>query len=80
MKRVPFAIIQAAKTYDSEAVDFITRHFYGYIARQASITSVDEYGNRHSFVDDDLFYEAINAVLSAIHGFQFREPPKDFTA
>ena len=34
MKRVPFSIIKAAKESDAEAVDFIRRHFEGYIASQ----------------------------------------------
>ena len=80
MNRVPFSVIQAAKACDSEAIDFIIRHFCGYITRQASSVSTDEYGNRRSFVDDDLFYEAINAVFAAIQHFQFRQPPKDFSA
>lgn len=31
MKRVPFPIIEAAKKHDIEAVNFIRRHFEGYI-------------------------------------------------
>ena len=43
MKRVPFAIIQAAKSYDSEAIEFVFRHFEGYIAKQSLSTYKDEY-------------------------------------
>lgn len=38
MRRVPFAIIQAAKNDDAEAVEFIFRHFEGYIAKKSLST------------------------------------------
>lgn len=37
MKRVPFPIIQAAKEFDTEAVEFVFRHFEGFIASQCLI-------------------------------------------
>lgn len=78
MKRVPFSIIQAAKASDTEAVDFIRRHFESYIASQCLTSCTDEYGNTHSFIDDDLRYQAETAMLSAIFSFRFREPPDNF--
>lgn len=78
MKRVPFAIIKAAKKFDAEAVEFVFRHFEGFIASQCLIDCTDEYGNTHSCVDDDLYYQAQIALFRAIAGFQFREPPDDF--
>ena len=78
MKRVPFAIIQAAKTFDAEAVEFVSRHFEGFIASQCLIDRADESGNMHPCVDDDLYYQAQIALFRAIAGFQFREPPNDF--
>ena len=79
MKTVAFSIIEAAKQYDSEAVEFICRHFESYIASQCLITYVDQHGNTKSFVDDELRYHAENAMLSAIFTFQFRDPPADFS-
>ena len=78
MNRVPFAIIQAAKTFDAEAVEFVSRHFEGFIASQCLIDYADESGNMRSCVDDDLYYQAQLALFRAIAGFQFREPPDDF--
>ena len=78
MKRVPFPIIQAAKEFDPEAVEFVLRHFEGFIASQALMDYTDEYGNTRSFVDDDLRYQAEIALFNAIAGFHFREPPDDF--
>ena len=79
MKRVPFSIISAAKQSDVEAVDFIRRHFEGYIANRCLNSYQDQSGNTRSYVDDDLRYHAEIALLSAIFTFQFREPPQDFS-
>lgn len=78
MKRVPFAIIQAAKKFDPEAVEFVLRHFEGFIASQSLVDYTDEHGNTRSYVDDDLRYQAQIALFRAIAGFHFREPPADF--
>ena len=78
MKQVPFSIIEAAKNCDAEAVDFICRHFEGYIASQCLCNYTDEYGVVRSFVDTDLRYQAEAAMLSAIFTFRFKEPPDNF--
>ena len=78
MKRVPFPVIQAAKEFEAEAVEFVFRHFEGFIASQCLINYTDEYGNTRSYIDDDLRYQAEIALLNAIVGFQFMEPPSDF--
>lgn len=75
MKQVPFEIIKAAKEYDSEAVEFILRHFAGYIASRCINTCMDEQGNTCSFVDEDLRYQAEAALLTAISKFSFEAPP-----
>lgn len=78
MKRVPFSIIQAAKEFDTEAVEYIFRHFEGFIARQCLINCTAEHENTYSIVDDDLCYQAQIALFRAIDRFQFREPPDSF--
>ena len=75
MKRVPFMIIQAAKTFDTEAVMFVLNHFKGYIAYRSLSACVDEYGNVHMYPDEDLCYEAEKALFDAINGFRFQYPP-----
>ena len=80
MKTVAFSIIEAAKKYDYEAVEFIRRHFESYIASRCLIPYVDQYGNSKFIVDDELRYHAENAMLSAIFTFQFRDPPVDCSA
>lgn len=78
MKRIPFPVIEAAKRYDVEAIDFIRRHFEGYIASCCMNSYTDQYGNAKAFVDDDLRCQAETALLSAIFSFRFKEPPDDF--
>jgi hypothetical protein len=78
MKRVPFPVIQAAKGFEPGAVDFVFRHFEGFIASRCLCDCTDEYGNTRSYVDDDLRYQAEIALFRAIEHFQFREPPDDF--
>lgn len=78
MKQVPLPVIMAAKDNDPEAVDFVIRHFEGYMLSKSVSTYTDEYGGRHGFTDDDLYYEARNALFAAIRGFQLREPPEEF--
>lgn len=78
MKTVPFAIIQAAKECDPEAVDYIRKHFEGYIASRCLTAVEDELGRVRSFVDEDLRYHAEISLFSAIFKFRFKEPPDNF--
>ena len=78
MKRVPFPVIEAAKMHDAETIEFICRHFEGYIASRSLCDYTDEYGNTRSFPDVDLRCQAEEAMLTAIFAFRFREPPDDF--
>lgn len=80
MKRVPFAIIEAAKQCDAEAVEFVRRHFAGYIVNSSLRYYSDQYGNEKAFLDDELHYHAEAAALSAIFTFDFMEPPEDYRA
>ena len=56
MKRVPFPVIQAAKGFEPGAVDFVFRHFEGFIASRCLCDCTDEYGNTRSYVDAVLRY------------------------
>ena len=44
MKLVPFAVIQEVKKFDTEAVEFVFRHFAGFIASKCQRHYTDEYG------------------------------------
>lgn len=78
MTYIPYCVIEAAKQHDVEAADVILRHYEGYMLYKSLNEYEDELGNIHSCVDDDLYYQARGALLSAIFSFRFREPPDDF--
>lgn len=78
MTYIPYCVIEAAKRHDVEAADMILRHFESYMLYKSLNECEDEFGNIHSCVDDDFYYQARNALLSAIFNFRFREPPDDF--
>lgn len=73
-----YCVIEAAKSHDVEAADVILRHFEDYMLYKSLNTYEDEFGNIHSCVDDDFYYQARNVLLSVIFGFCFQEPPGDF--
>lgn len=75
MKWLPFPVIQAAKEFDPEAVELVLQHFEGYIVSHSSVGHIDTYGNRHFYVDDDLYYQAVITIFKAIANFHFYEPP-----
>lgn len=75
MKRVPFAIIQAAQSGDTEAINYIFQHFEGYIASHSQV--YDE-GEGRSHVDEELRYLATAALSTAIFQFKLRDPPEKF--
>ena len=78
MKRIPFSVIKAAKENDSEAVEYIKRHFEGYIASRCLQSYEEEDGQLRTYVDEDLRYFAEIALYAAIFRFQFTDPPEDF--
>lgn len=79
MKKVPLSMIQAAQGGDTEALNYIFKHFEGYIASHSLVRYETPDGQGHSYVSDDLHYLATVALSNAIFKFQFREPPEDFT-
>ena len=79
MRRLPLEIIQAARDCDSDAVNRIFKHFEGFIISQCLCTYEDEQGRVHSYIDEDLRYDAEIGLYAAIFKFQLREPPDDFT-
>ena len=78
MKRIPFSVIEAAKGNDSEAVEYIKRHFEPYITSRCLQSYEGEDGQLHTCVDEDLRYLAEIALYAAIFRFQFTDPPEDF--
>lgn len=51
---LPFDVIEAATTGDSEALAQVLKHFEGYIAKMSTRIFYDEFGQSYLRVDDDL--------------------------
>lgn len=79
MKEIPYSVIRAAQSGDTDAILLIRRHFEGYIASRCLVTYDDRDGQNYTFPDDELRYLAEAALYAAIFGFRFKEPPPDFT-
>ena len=61
-KLIPFYIIKAANEGDVVAIQYILKHYNGYIAKLSTKVLIDEYGNRYYFVDK-IIQEELTAVL-----------------
>lgn len=79
MKRIPFHIIKAAQARDEAAVQYILKHFDGYIASYSRFTYTDESGTPHTAANEEIRYEMQFALLEVIFSFEFRDPPDSFT-
>lgn len=75
MRTIPICVLRAAKSWEPEAVEYVRKHFEGYIIAKSQVTYEDCEGRLHSYVDDDLKYCAEIAVLRALTNFKFRDPP-----
>ena len=78
MKYIPYELIAAAQNYDSEAIEYILKHFEGFIAEESKERYESEGGRTHFYLDDDLRYLGQLGLYAAIFRFQFRDPPEDF--
>ena len=51
---IPFPVIVSAANGDGDAINFVLRHYAGYIAALSMRTLYDENGNPHLCVDEEL--------------------------
>lgn len=51
---IPFPVIVSAANGDSDAINFVLRHYAGYIAALSMRILYDENGNPHLCVDEEL--------------------------
>ena len=51
---IPFPVIVSAANGDSDAINFVLRHYAGYIAALSMRTLYDKDGNPHLCVDEEL--------------------------
>jgi hypothetical protein len=65
---VPYTVIVAAVSGDTEAMQAVFRHYAGYIAKLALRPFIDTNGNRHFAVDENICREIENHLAMAIVG------------
>lgn len=74
---IPYKIILAAKTGNSEAINQILQHYEPYIAHCARRTFHDDYGNQYQVVDTEIKNRIVAKLMfQIIYGFDpFKLPP-----
>lgn len=69
-KPIPFEIIYAANNGDTTAIQYILKHYEGYIARLSTKILFDSCGSQYHFVDKDLQDSLTAALLQLILDFE----------
>lgn len=69
-KLIPFPIIKAASEGYILAIEYILKHYKGYIAKLSTKVLTDEYGNEYYFVDKDIQGQLTTALLKMILNFK----------
>jgi hypothetical protein len=67
---IPFSIIEAANSGDAIAIQYILKHYEGYIVTLATKTLTDEYSNGYFFVDKEMQEQLTTALLQMILDFE----------
>lgn len=66
---IPFPVIVSAANGDSNAINFVLRHYAGYIAALSMRTLYDENGNPHLCVDEELRRRLETKLITSILKF-----------
>jgi hypothetical protein len=69
-KLIPFHTIKAASDGDAIAIQYILKHYEGYIAKLSTKVLTDECGNGYYFVDKAMQEQLITAMLQMILNFK----------
>lgn len=69
-KLLPFPVIVSAAGGDTEAINYVLKHYVGYIAALSMRTLYDESGNPHLCVDDELRRRLETKLISNITKFR----------
>lgn len=66
---LPFHIIKASSEGDVEAINFVLKHYEGYIASLSTRTMLDEFGQTHYCIDETLRRRLETKLITKILGF-----------
>ena len=67
---IPYPVIEAAISGDTDAVNEVVRHYSGYIATLCQRTDRDENGNYCTYVDEELRRRLETRLIISILGFK----------
>jgi hypothetical protein len=69
-KLLPFDTIKAATQGDADAMNTVTKHFSGYIAKLSVRPMRDEYGNERYVVDENIRCQLEAKLAAAVLKFK----------
>lgn len=69
-KLIPFSTIKAASEGDVVAIQYILKHYEGYISKLSTKVLTDEFGNGYYFVDKAMQEQITTALLQKILNFK----------
>lgn len=67
---VPFSLIVQATNGDTEAINYIVKHYRGYITKHSLRPMKDEYGNQYMIVDEVLRDRMQTRLITKIMSFE----------
>ncbi len=67
---LPFPVIVSAADGDVDAINYVLKHYAGYIAVLSMQTLYDEYGNPHLCIDDELRRRLETKLITSITKFR----------
>ncbi|GGP08839.1 MULTISPECIES: helix-turn-helix domain-containing protein [Oceanobacillus] len=69
---VPFSLIVQAADGDTEAINYIIKHYRGYITKRSLRPMKDEYGNQYMIVDEVLRDQMQTRLITKILSFEIK--------
>lgn len=69
---VPFSHIVQATDGDTEAINYVVKHYRGYITKRSLRPMKDEYGNQYMVVDEVLRGRIQTRLITKILSFEIK--------
>jgi len=69
---IPFSLIVKATDSDTEAINYIVKHYRGYISKRSLRPMKDEYGNQQMVVDEMLQGRMQTRLITKILSFEIK--------
>ncbi|MFD1414979.1 helix-turn-helix domain-containing protein [Oceanobacillus jeddahense] len=69
---VPFSLIVQATDGDTEAINYVVKHYRGYITKRSLRPMKDEYGNQYMVVDEVLRGRIQTRLITKILSFEIK--------